>query len=185
MKTTSYKSIIWQSNTALRLLLFFLENPGREFYEKQVKEKTGLSLGATNKYLAGLAEEDFLVLKRQGKMKFFKLNRESLIVKYLKIIHSLSLPVIASLRDLGKKLGAKLYLYGSVARGEDDEDSDLDVLVLGDVKLENLEKEILPIRKRFGKNIKLAIFKRNEWIKMAEKDPAFYERVEKDKIELI
>lgn len=185
MKTISSKSIIWLSNTALKLLLFFLENPSREFYEKQVKDKTGLSLGATNKYLIELANENLLLLERRGKMKFFKLNRESIVVRHLKITYSLSLPVINSLRELGKKLGVKLYLYGSIARGEDVEDSDWDVLVLGDAKHEDLEKEILPIRRKFEKKIKLVTFKRNEWIKMAEKDPAFYERVEKDKIELI
>lgn len=185
MKTISSKSIIWQSNTALKLLLFFLENPTREFYEKQVKEKTGLSLGATNKYLIRLAAENLLSLERRGKMKFFKLNRENMLVRQLKITYSLSLPIIDSLKEIGEKLGVKLYLYGSVIRGEDVEDSDWDVLVLGNVRLEDLEKAILPIRRKFEKKIKLMVFKRNEWIKMAEKDPAFYERVERDKIELI
>ena len=102
MKTISSKSIIWQSNTALKLLLFFLENPTKELYEKQVKEKTGLSLGATNKYLIRLADENLLLLKRRGKMKFFKLNRENILVKQLKIAYNLSLPIIDSLKDYFK-----------------------------------------------------------------------------------
>lgn len=184
MKTISFKSIIW-SSTALKLLTFFLENATQEFYEKQVKEKTKLSLGATNKYLKKLASENVLFLKKRGKMNFFQLNKGSPLIKHLKIAYNLSLPVVSLLKKVGKKLNVKLYLYGSVARGEDVEDSDWDLLVLGNKKLETLEKEIFEIRKKFRRRIKLTYFTRNEWINMSKKDPAFYEMVERDKIELI
>jgi len=185
MKTLSSESIIWGSNTALRLLLFFFWHPTKEFYEKQVSDDTKISLGAVNKYLKKLADECFLILETKGKMKFFKLNRGNMVVKQLKIAYSLSLPIADLLADAGKKLGVKMYLYGSVARGEDTEDSDWDILVVGNVKLNDVEKEIRGFREKFNKKIKLIVFKPNEWVKMKEKDPAFYERVEKDRIELI
>ncbi len=185
MKTLSSESIIWRSNTALKLLLFFFEHPTKEFYEKQVSTETKISLGAVNKYLRELANNGFLILETKGKMKFFKLNRENMVVKRLKIAYSLSLPVVRLLAEIGKKLGIKMYLYGSAARGEDVEDSDWDILVIGNVKLKNLEKEIRNIREKFDKKIKLMTFTSNEWIKMKEKDPAFYERVEKDRIGLV
>ncbi|MEW5759207.1 MAG: nucleotidyltransferase domain-containing protein [Candidatus Thermoplasmatota archaeon] len=184
MKTISSKNIIWKSSTALRLLIFFFENSTKEFYEKQVSNKTKISLGAVNKYLRELANEKFLILEMKGKMKFFRLNREGELVKKLKITYNLSLPIIKSLSNIGKKLGVKVYLYGSIARGEDIEDSDWDIFIIGNTKLENVEKELKTIRAKFNKKIKPMLFTENEWIKMKEKDPAFYERVEKDKIEL-
>jgi predicted nucleotidyltransferase len=185
MKTLSSKSIIWSSNTALKLLLFFFEHPTKEFYEKQVSTETKISLGAVNKYLRELANNGFLVLETKGKMKFFRLNRENMVVKQLKTAYSLSLPTTKLIADMGRKLGIKIYIYGSVARGEDVEDSDWDILAVGNVKLSDVEKEIRGIRENFNKKIKLMTFTSNEWIKMKEKDPAFYERVEKDRIELI
>ncbi|MBU5678843.1 MAG: nucleotidyltransferase domain-containing protein [Candidatus Aenigmatarchaeota archaeon] len=185
MKTISYESIIWRSNTALRLLLFFFETPNKEFYEREIQKKTYLSLGAVNKYLKLLAKEKFLFLKKYGRMNFFKLNRDNLVVKYLKIAYNLSKPLVEELKEVGKKFGIKMYLYGSVARGEDDENSDWDILVIGDIRANELEPDISRIRKKFNKNIKLSIFSRAEWLKMQKIDPAFYERVEKDKIELV
>lgn len=184
MKTISPESILWRSNTALKLLLFFFEHATQEFYEKQVSSETKISLGAVNKYLRELASENFLNLETKGKMKFFKLNRENIIVKMLKIVYNLSSPIICSLTDIGEQFDIKIYLYGSAARGEDTEDSDWDLLMVGNVKLNEIEKELNSIRGKFNKKIKPMVFTPNEWLKMKEKDPAFYDRVEKDKIEL-
>ena len=185
MKTTSYKSIVWKSGSAIKLLLFFFENPNKEFYERQVQKGVGLSAGAVNKYLKLLSGESFILMEKRGKMNFFRLNRENLVAKHLKISHNLSEPVVAGLKKLGEEFGVKLYIYGSVARGEDDENSDWDILVIGSMKVDEMEREINKLRKKFGRRIKLSIFKRIEWLEMAKKDPAFYENVEKDKIGLV
>lgn len=184
MKTNSRESIIWKSNVALRLLLSFFDT-NKKFYEKQVHERTGVSIGAVNKYLKLLSGEKYLLLEKQGKMNFFQLNRENPIVKHLKVSYSISLPIVPHLRAIGKKLGIQLYLYGSVARGEDDENSDWDVLIIGDVNINKVESEMLLLRKKSTKKISLSIFKKNEWLKLPEEDPALYERIEKDKIGLL
>lgn len=184
MKSISSKSIIWNSNVALRLLLFFLDNPTEEFYEKQIQQRTNFSLGAVNKHLKLLSSENYILLRKEGRMNFFRLNRENLVVKHLKIAHHLSSPLISTLIEMSNRLGIKLYLYGSVARGEDDTNSDWDLLVLGNVKVEEIERELSEIRERYRKKVRVSIFSVNEWLKMAEKDPAFYERVERDKIKL-
>lgn len=184
MKTNSPESIIWRSNIALKLLISFF-GTSREFYEKEVHEKTGISLGAVNKYMKLLERENLILLKKQGKMNFFKLNINNPVVKYLKITYSLSMPLIANLKNIGKKYGIRMYLYGSVSRGEDDENSDWDILVIGNVKTSSLEADLSPLRKESGKEIKLTIFTEKEWLNLPKSDPAFYERLEKDKIELI
>lgn len=184
MKTSS-GSVIWKSNVALRLLLFFFENASSEFYESCIRERTGLSLGSVNKYLKLLAKEDFLLLRKEGKMNFYKLNRENLTARYLKISYRLSNPIVPQLREIGRKLGVKVYLYGSVARGEDDEKSDWDILVIGSVKMAELEAGMRSLRKDFGKEIRLAVFTSKEWLDLPKKDMAFYQRLEKDRIGLV
>ncbi len=183
MKTNSSESIIWESNIALKLLISFFTT-GRQYYEKEIHEKTGISQGATNKYLKLLACENYLLLTKHGKMNFFKLNRDNPVVKHLKISYSLSQPLMHHLETIAKQLGLKLYLYGSVARGEDDENSDWDILIIGDAKTNELEAKLYPLRKESKKEIKLTIFTKREWLNLHKKDPAFYERLEKDRIEL-
>lgn len=179
------KGIIWEQDTAMKLLLYFLDNPTSEFYERQVAERTGTSVGAVNKYLKALANDGFLELVEKGNMNFYSLKKENPVVKHLKMSYNLSKPVVSELKEASRKLDVEIYLYGSVARGEDVEGSDWDVLVIGKAKLSEIEGKFNKIRKKFDKEIKLMTFSKSEWTKMEKNDKAFYERVERDKIELI
>ena len=183
MKTISRKSGRVM-NPKKRLLEFFLEKPTHELYESQIRKATSISLGAANKYLKELSREKLIILRKIGRMNLYKLNRESGYVKRMKIAHSFSLPVISMLKKLGERLGIEMFVYGSTSRGEDVENSDLDVLIIGNIKLHVIEKEMIPIRKKSEKKIKSSIFTRREWISMSKKDPTFFERVEKDKVRI-
>jgi len=187
MKSISFekRSIIWKQSTVLELMLFFFDNSTKEFYEKQVADKTKVSAGAVNKYLKILAKEGFLKIAKKGNMNFYSLERENPVVKYMKIAFNLSKPIAFELKILSKKLNVKIYVYGSVARGEDTEESDWDILAIGEVRLSEIEGELVGIRKQFNGKLKLMAFSVSDWAKMEKNDKAFYERVEKDKIELV
>ncbi|MBU3904643.1 MAG: nucleotidyltransferase domain-containing protein [Nanoarchaeota archaeon] len=182
MKTTSH---IWNNETAFKLVEVFLKNPTKEMYESEVRKMSGLSLGSANKYMKEIVKEDIVVWTKRGKMNFYRLNRDSQIVKHIKKTYSLSLDMVKELILVGKNLSMKIYLFGSVARGEDTEDSDWDLLIIGDKDINSVESEMLRIKRKFNANLKYLIFKQSGWIKMSKTDPAFYERVEKDKIEMI
>ncbi len=183
MKTSS--KLFDMPNPAMKLLVFFLERPTQEFYESVIRKKTKMSAGAANKYLKLLHSKGILLLKKEGRMNFYSLKRDNGLVKQLKVTHSISLPIANDLKKIGKTFGIKIYLYGSVARGEDLEDSDWDILIIGNIRLHDLEKEIRHIRKKFNKKLNLSLFTKAEWARMSKKDPAFYGRVEKDRIELV
>ncbi len=113
-------------------------------------------------------------------MCLYKLNTESPIVKQFKILLNITkiFPLIAKVK------GVQIYLYGSMARGEDLEDSDIDLLIIGKTS-EDILTTIRKIESELGKRVKASFYSEVEWSKMARKDPAFYERVEKDKIRLV
>ena len=85
---------------------------------------------------------------------------------------------------LKKKYNIKVYLYGSASRGEDSKESDIDLLIIGDIKRQGIINNIDKLSKKFNKKITLQIFNELEWVNLEKKDKAFYERAEKDKIEL-
>ena len=118
-------------------------------------------------------------------MNFYRLNREDVLVKQMKRVYTLSIPFIYKLKEAFEHAGIEIYLYGSAARGEDTEKSDIDLLVIGKIELVTFEKEMFPIRKMCKKEITYSFFTRLEWLSMSKKDPAFFERVEKDKIRLV
>lgn len=183
MKINSSKKIIWKNSTALKILIYFMETPTEEFYGSEISKDTGISVGAVNKYLTKLCEEGFLKKKKKGRMIFYSLKRESKVIKHLKIAYNLSKEVVGTIKAIGERLNVEIFIYGSVARGEDKKSSDWDFLIIGDISSSKLQKELGDIETDI--NIKPSIYTRKEWIEMEEKDPAFYERVERDKIRLV
>ena len=83
--------------------------------------------------------------------------------------------------ETARKFDCDIYLYGSLSRGEDVENSDVDLLVIGEANEPDIVKEI---KSKINRETKIQIFSRMEWSQLERRDRAFYERVERDKIKL-
>jgi predicted nucleotidyltransferase len=164
-------------NRELALLLgFFAENPSAEFSQTETRKRTGLSKATMVKWMAELVRLNLLSLKRIGPTNLYKLNIDNSFVRQFK-----RMLTIAKLTLL-QKPGAECYLYGSAARGEDKEGSDIDLIFIGRLKREDIAGEIGKLSEKIKKPINFKIFSNLEWSKVARKDKPFYERVEKDKV---
>lgn len=164
----------------MQLLSFFLEHSKQEFSETEVRKKTKLARATVNKWLKTLLNLNLLTQTTKGKMKIYKPNTEFIITKQLKIL----LNIVKLLPHLEGIKNVQIYLYGSTARGEDLEDSDIDLLIVGKTD-KSLFDVIRNIEQKVERRIKPSIYTELEWSSMARNDPAFYERVEKDKIRLV
>jgi len=170
------------NKAVIEILEFFFKNPTQKFSQIKIRKKIKLAKATATKWLDKITKENLILVEKQGPTKFYELNRENNLIKQLKILHNLS--YLNEVRNLAQKFNSESYLYGSSARGEDVEESDIDILIIGKVKKEEIIKEIEKLSSKIKKEIKTEIFSDVEWSQMARKDPAFYERVEKDKIKL-
>jgi predicted nucleotidyltransferase len=76
------------------------------------------------------------------------------------------------------------YHDGSGARGEDSENSDIDILVIGqidDATRTNIKETIM---KKMRKEINFVVYSRVQYSDLYRGDKAFYENIERDKIRL-
>ena len=156
---------------------FFLEKPNKEFSQTEMLRQTGIAKATAVKWLRLLVQEGLLEMQPRGPAKYYKASSNP-VNKLLKAAANVS-----SIFPL-KNIKADVYLYGSAARGEDREDSDIDILVIGKIEKKNVLNVTEPLSKRLGRPIKPVIMTPIEWAKMKTTDPAFYERVEKDRIKI-
>jgi predicted nucleotidyltransferase len=158
-----------------RLIEFFLENPTTEFYEKEIMNKTKLAKGSVNTWLNMLEKIGILTLNRKGLLKIYKLNSYNSMIKQLKILKNIDLlyPKAKTFKNV------QIFLYGSSASGENNEKSDIDVLVIGK------DRSIINEIKRINPKISVSFYTPIEWSKAARKDVAFFENVKKQNIRLI
>ena len=166
--------------SSIKILKFFFEKPKQEFNETEVRKKTKLARATVNKWLKILLNYNLLTQTTKGKMKIYKANTEFVLTRQLKIL----LNIVKLLPHLRDTKNVQVYLYGSAARGEDMEDSDIDLLVVGKPE-KSIYDVVRKIEAKVGRRVKMSVYTELEWSSMARKDPAFYERVEKDKIRLV
>ncbi|GAH07425.1 unnamed protein product, partial [marine sediment metagenome] len=68
--TSHLYSIFTETNT-LKILGYVIENPGREFIEKEIQKATGISKAGVNLALRRLAQKRLVERKRKGRMYFY------------------------------------------------------------------------------------------------------------------
>lgn len=157
----------------LETLKFFLENPYDEVYLRQLAKKLSLSVFAIKKYADLLVKENLILEERKANLRYFKANIGNLFFKHLKIAFNIGLLMKSGLiHFINENLAnvSSIVLFGSMAKGEDDKQSDIDILIIGKEKSLNLNK----FEEKIGKEITLHIFSWSEWNKQEEENRAFY-----------
>lgn len=111
-------------------------HPDQEFYLREIVEATGLGLGHVQRELARLSAADILTRVQRGRSVFFQANPECPIFEELRGIAIKTTGAAAVLRRAMAPLANRIrvaFIFGSVARREQKAESDVDLLVIGDV----------------------------------------------------
>ena len=154
------------------ILKLFLSRPWVELRITDITRQAKIAKMSAIKWTRELLRYGILSPVSRGG---YVLNRNNPVVVHLSIAYN-----IDHLKNrIGKIEDTEVFIYGSFARGENTEKSDIDILVIG--KDRGLIEKISKIDMR----IKVSFYTPVEWSMMARNDPAFFERVERDKIRLI
>ncbi|MEK6909382.1 MAG: nucleotidyltransferase domain-containing protein [Nanoarchaeota archaeon] len=142
------------------ILEFLFRNPTTIFNGKDLSTKLKVSQTAISKSVKNLSRIELLDVKKRILLSI-KLNREDKDIFSLKRIFNLK-EMYAS--GLIKKLstefpGSAIVLFGSYSYGEDTEESDIDIAVIGymekDINLKGFEAKL-------QREIQIHFFKKNE-----------------------
>lgn len=158
----------------LRILVVFFNEPYHDFHLRQIAKLADVSSSTAKRFLDFYSENKFLVKSRRANLVLFRANMENLTFRYMKL--SYFIMKVKPLTDFLKDTypNSSIVLYGSCARGEDNPESDVDLLIVGR-KTERFDLD--KFEKRFGRKVTLLIFTLHEWEEKAKKDKAFYERI--------
>ena len=171
-------------SSAWKILTYFFEHPCEEIYLRKLSERAKVNVFTTKEIVDALLEENMLIERKLGKLRMFRANTENLLFRQLKVYHTLlKLEKSGVIEYLLRNVSgvSSILLFGSAAKGEDTEKSDMDILVIGrEKKRLNLEK----FEKLLGRKIQLLLFSWSELKRLAKSNRAFYEEVIAYSIEL-
>lgn len=111
-----------------KVLSLLVKFPDREFYEREVARRLGISAGAANRALNDLFSSRAVQRRREGRMYFYSVDSSSaVLIEFKKMINLMLIePLVEDLKAVSKRV----VLYGSCALGTDVSESDMDLFVV-------------------------------------------------------
>jgi predicted nucleotidyltransferase len=134
---------------------------GRELHSLLQEDQTNLS-----RELARLAETGILVCKVEGRQKYYQANDKCPIYEELKGLVVKTLGVTDVLRHALASLTERIkvaFVYGSFASGKQNLNSDVDLMVVGDVSFGDVVAATSPKQLKLGREINPTVYSEDEF----------------------
>ena len=115
--------------------------PDEAFFVRQIARQIETSVGSVQRELVLLAGTGLIGRSALGSQVFYRANREHPIFPELRDLLAKTLGVFQLLKTALRPLGARIdfaFVYGSVARDKDNAASDIDLMVVGAVSLDEV-----------------------------------------------
>ncbi len=171
------------------LLAILAENPQKEYFLQELGRLIGKKPGVFQRGLNSLEKQGWVVSRRQGTLRLFKINEAHPLHKEIKAIARKTMGVEAELKRVVNSVDTiKIALiYGSYAKDNMRAESDVDLLVVvTDLKAEDkLVKGLAGVEKALGREVNYKLYTDKEFKqRRKDKDP-FLAEVLSDKYILL
>jgi predicted nucleotidyltransferase len=156
------------------ILSTLAREPDREFYQRQIAQIAGVSVGGTSQRLREIVERGLVTARKSGRMIFYRYNLDDPLARQYKILLSVN-EIHDLVRDLAPH-SRRVVLFGSCAAGTDVLESDIDLLVVSqEAKL--VRKVVSSHTDTVGREITPVVVSANQFRQLRTKDRALYDRV--------
>lgn len=173
---------MFQEYAGFRVLRAFLDEPGREIHVRDAAKVSKVSPGSAKKYLDTFYKENLLLRRKHANLLLYRGNLENPAFRQMKVAHSIQNLLKCGLVDylVSNLSPSSITLFGSIARGEDDAKSDVDLFIIA----KRREVDLTKFERKLNRKINLITYDSRTWEKKAKGDKPFYDDVTLEGISL-
>jgi predicted nucleotidyltransferase len=168
------------------ILAATLVQPEKAWYVSELARRMGVPSSSLQRELHDLSEVGILKIHRQGRMVYYQANTESPVFPDLRGLMLKTAGLVDVLAEALKPLAKKLqaaFVYGSIAAGTEKSDSDIDLMVVGDVSPAELALPLRRAREMLGREINPTVYTPAEFDKKrAAHDPFLKQVLDKPRL---
>ena len=180
-------SLFGKTRRAILALLF--TNADKEYYLREIVRLIGGGRGAVVRELANLTDAGVIVRLQRGRQVYHRANKACPVFKELKSLLVKTVGVADVLRAALQPLNEEIevaFVYGSFAKGTERRSSDVDLMVIGNVKHKDIVKAVASAQKELSREINPSVYTRTEFEQRLNDSNSFISRVNKsDKIMVV
>ncbi|MBN1822986.1 MAG: nucleotidyltransferase domain-containing protein [Endomicrobiales bacterium] len=173
-----------RSKLTRELLAFFFTNADKGFYLRELERTLGFSVGNIRRQLLKFEKAGLFSSSKTGNLTYYRLNKSFPLYDEIKSIVTKTIGISGMFKEaLAPVKGIETaFIYGSYAKGTEDEKSDIDLCVVGGPDDLKLMKAVKALENKLKREINYTLFSSKEFAEKAGEKGGFVNLVLKDKI---
>lgn len=161
--------------TVQRVLGTTLTHPNQSFTLQELLRHAASGRGSAQKQIDNLVTAGVLMEEpRRGRQRSIRANTDFFLYPELRIIamktFGLAEPVQEALQPFADSI-QDAFVFGSLAKGTDNEKSDVDVMIVGTVTQLELFDAASRLQHKLGRTVQFNVYEPDEWLHLVENDP--------------
>jgi predicted nucleotidyltransferase len=166
------------SKTRAEIFRLLFQRAGAELYLRELQRRSGVSLRPVQQELSKLTKIGLVRQRNDGNRIYYGANTEHPMFPEIRGLVEKTAGVPALLETALADPDVELaFIFGSVGAGKARPDSDLDLLVVGDIGLRRLVKRLGGMSERVGRVINPHTMTKEEFWRKAQKKDHFLSNV--------
>jgi len=153
------------------------------FYTKQILDAVKIGRGTVQRELKNLTDTGIIIREVQGRQVYYRANARCPIFNELKNIVRKTFGVADVLRQSLVTEAAKVrvaFIFGSIARSDDDRRSDIDLMMVGKISFGDVVSLLSPAEEKLGREVNPVVYPVAEFKKKVKEDHHFVKTVLED-----
>jgi predicted nucleotidyltransferase len=149
-----------------RILALLYGHSGQTFYLRQIAREVGVSVGSVQRELETLSRIGLIDRTDSGHQVYFQANRAHPVFAELNALVQKTVGVFqllnSALAPLAKRISLA-FVYGSMARQDEKAGSDVDLMIVGDVTLDEVVAQLASTERAIGRSINPTLYSVKEF----------------------
>ena len=179
---------LFSSANRIKILSRILLNPGEELYLRQFVSEMNIAPRQVNIELNSLVEIGLLNKRISGRQHYFSANQDHILFEDLRNIFlktvGLKDIIIDKLGPFGSEIDF-IYIYGSFADGTYSTDSDIDLMIIGNIQPRQLAGPIRQMGEQLKREVNFTIFPLLEYQSRLKNNDHFIKTIHNSKKQMI
>jgi len=152
---------LFSSTARIKLLKILLLDPEGRFYLRELAKKSGLQVRSVQVELANLTAAGIFVRETSGRQTYYRINEDCPIAPDLRAIFVKTVGVAdvlkTALADLADRIRIA-FIYGSFAAGSQTPESDIDLMIVGDITLREVVAALRAVQDELHREVNPSVY---------------------------